>query len=138
MIDYSISARNAMFNGLITLLDAEDPNPSILLFYTATKPTAGEAITDQTLLGVAELHIPCGTVVDGQLVFSVPFEDDNIPNSGTVTWARLVDGGGVWVADLDVELLEDPDTSTAAIKLSSIAVHKGGILRITDGVLTLT
>lgn len=129
MTSYSTAAKNAMFTGLAAQLDAADPEPARLQFYTATQPVAGVAITDQILLADCPLALPCGSVSGGALNLTVPISDDNLPASGLTTWARLLDGTGVWIADLDVEI-EAPE-SDAAIQLNAVIVYKGGILRLT-------
>ena len=137
MINYSTPVKNAMLCALADLIDAADPAPGRLLLYTANQPVAGAAISDQIMVAECLLALPCGTVSNGQLNLTAPLEDNNLPASGEITWGRLLNGAGEWIADLDAETETEPPSSTAALRLSKTSVYKGGIIRLNDGVLTL-
>jgi hypothetical protein len=94
----------------------------------------GSAITTQVMLADIPLALPCGAVANGVLTMTVPVEDGNIPASGTITWGRISDGAGVWVADIDVGL----EASGAALELTATEVYQGGIVRVTTGTLTIS
>ncbi len=135
MIDYSIPAKNAMMTAVRDLLDVSDPDAGYMEIYTATKPTTpGAAITTQTLLGTIPLALPCGTVVDGELVLSCPIEEDNGPATGNIAWGRLFNGNDDWVADYDVGIT----SSGAALELNRLEAYTGGIIRINYGSIIIS
>lgn len=136
-IEYSIPVRNEMLTALKNRLDSADPVPGYMLMYTADQPaTAGDPITDQTMLARINLALPCGAIADGILTLTTPLEDSNVAASGTLAWGRLLDGSGTWVADFDIGLTGSG--ATLEISTSSLIVYQGGILRINYATLDLT
>ncbi|MCK5681675.1 hypothetical protein KAI46_12780 [bacterium] len=132
-ITYSTTIKNTMLQAVAEALDAADPLPAHLQIYSADQPTAGAAITDQTLLADITLNFPCGSVAAGILTLTCPIADDNVPASGTLIWGRLLDGDDNWIADGDVGL----EDSGAMIELTSLASFQGGIVRINNAILGL-
>lgn len=93
------ATRSAMATQILNALDANAAAGKLRL-YDGTRPATGGAAT--TLLAELTLAHPAGTVTDGVLTFGPITSDDQADATGTVTWARLVDGAGAFVMDLDV------------------------------------
>lgn len=136
MINYSETVQAAMMDGVKSSIDAGGASdPGGMFLYTAVRPSPGGAITDQTLCVQIELAYPCGVISGGTLVLTTPLIDDNLPNSGTIAWGRIVNGAGIWVCDFDVGLAEsDP---VPELILSALVVYQGGLLKINNGVFNV-
>ncbi|WHP06751.1 hypothetical protein QLH32_04575 [Acinetobacter corruptisaponis] len=97
MITFSNAVINDRLLALTRALDANS-NPGKLLIYGGTAPVAGQS-TSETLL--CELTFPkpsAGNYSNKTLAINNPNPALALA-SGTVTWARLVDGSNAWVAD---------------------------------------
>lgn len=103
-------------------------------------PVDGSTVTDNDitwqdmgdiplLLGTLILSKPVGTVANGELVLAPITEDASADTSGNATWARIQDGDGNEVMDLDVSDLN----GSAPIKLNTTAIVQGGPIRINTG-----
>jgi len=125
------SIRTIRATALLTALDAGS-GPAIMEFYTATQPAKGVAITDQTLLGSVTFSDPAGVIANCVLTMSPIADDILADNDGIITWARILDGDGVFVADLTVT----NNAGAGPIKMASTQVYAGGIIRVTAAVLT--
>jgi len=133
MINYSIEAKNNMLLGLLNLMDEADPLPSYILLYSDPVPSnPGDDITTQILLSNISLSLPSGIIADGVLTLEVPIEEDNAPNTGGVSWGRLLNGNDIWIADFDVTLT----TGNGTLKLNDLNIYKGGIVRINFATFT--
>lgn len=100
-VGIATATRTAMATALLNALDA-NAAPGKLRLYTGPRPATGGAAT--TLLAELTLSRPCGTVANGVLTFGAIAPDDQANATGTVVWARLVDGAGNFVMDLGVTL----------------------------------
>jgi hypothetical protein len=130
-ITWSTAAKDARMQALADLIDGAGA-PGEIHIYDGTPPDPpGGDVTTQVLLATLTLSLPCGTVSGGALTLSPIEEEDLAPASGTATWARLVDGAGAWVADMDVGVTG----SGAVIQLNATDIYQGGIVRITSAVI---
>jgi len=141
MISYSDPAKQSMLSALRDYIDSADDGsggtlPGKMCLYTATRPLAGEAITDQTLVSTLVLNNPCGTVSGTSLVLNTPIFDNNLANSGSISWGRLFRGDDVWICDFDVGLPDD--SNNPELKLSAIVVYQGGIIKINSAVFNIS
>jgi len=130
-VGYSTTVRNARMTAILTALDLGAAGGK-LLFYTATRPATGVAISTQTLLGTLTLSDPAGTVATGALTLSAVTPDTDADASGDISWARLTDSDDVFVADLSV-------TATGGggdITVDNITVVAASTISVTSGVLT--
>ncbi|SMC23197.1 hypothetical protein SAMN02746041_03025 [Desulfacinum hydrothermale DSM 13146] len=133
MIALNPTVQDAMLQAVADAIDAGSPSPGLIRIYDGTAPDPpGADVTTQTLLAELTCSLPCGTVADGTLTLSPIAEEGNAPATGTAGWARIVDGAGAWVADLDV----GTTGSGAAIELNAVEIYQGGIVRITQATLS--
>lgn len=97
------AARAAMAQALIGYLDA-GASPCQLKFYTGVKPAGPSVAPDggHTLLGTAVCADPVASEVDGTITFGAITQDGAADASGTMSWARLLDGDGNAAMDFDV------------------------------------
>ncbi len=120
IINRSLALKNARANAHLIAF-----NGGSIAFYDGTMPTAGEAVTTQTLLCTIALPTPCGTVTDG--VFALePHIEAMVTAQGTPTWCRISNSAGDWVQDMDV----GATGSGAAVIVTPGTLYAGGSLRI--------
>lgn len=131
-LNFSTALRNARATAIISALDA-GVTPATIKLYSGTKPAVtGAAITTQVLIGTCTLSKPCAAVVDGVATFQ-PIADDPIAdNTGTISWARILNGDGAFVADLNCGAVG----SSAIMIFNNLSVQAGGLISITSGSLT--
>ena len=128
----STAIRTALANAIKTAIDAGSGS-GVIKFYTGTMPVAGAAITSQTLIATCTLSDPCGTVTNGVLTLSSITDDSAADNTGTMTFARLLDSDNNFVADCSVGV----SGSGAVLIFNTTSVIAGGIVRVTGLVLTV-
>ena len=125
LITYAPSVRQARAAAVVASLDAASTAGNLRLYATG-KP----AVLDAPSAGpISELVLakPCGAVNEqGEIVFFA-VADAMVSNAGVVTWARLSDGDGNAIADLDVGL----PGSGAAIILADTDLKAGALIRVT-------
>lgn len=99
MIDFSDSIISDRLQAFTRALDAGDAGGKIML-YGGTKPTPN-ATHSQTLLCELSFKKPSAVSVDNKiLTIDSPFSAMALVD-GNVTWCRLIDSNGNWVADCD-------------------------------------
>ena len=104
---------------------ADALDDGVLLLYTGTIPSSGGAITDQVLLCTLQLPSPAGSVALGIFTLDSGVEAIAVA-TGVAAWARVKDGFGAWVMDMDV----GASGSGAAIIATPVEVFAGGTVRI--------
>ena len=125
VIVYSSSVKMLRASSVLSRLDAAASSGKLRL-YSGARPAVTAAPPSAALAELA-LAKPCGAVnAQAELVFA-PVSDAMVQASGTATWARLVDGDGVTVADMDV----GEAGSGAAVILGKTALEAGAIVRVT-------
>ncbi|MFZ2452574.1 MAG: hypothetical protein WAW36_18865 [Methylovulum miyakonense] len=131
IIKMSDALRNARAQAIVNAIN-NGTGAGAMLFYTAPMPGAGgDAISTQTLLGTLTFDEPAGSVATGVLTFSAPSDDASADADGNAAWVRILDGDGAWVMDMDVTL----NSGDGAIRMPSVGVYQGGVLRVTGGTL---
>lgn len=129
------NARNAMANAFAALFDAAagSPNAGYIRIYDGTQPTnGGDAITTQKLLAELRFGDPAfGSASNGTITANAIARDDSANDTGTASWARLLDGDGNFIADVDV------GTSGATINLNTTSLVSGGPVEITSFTFTV-
>lgn len=127
MITFSDAVIEDRLKALTRALDAKSTGGKLLL-YGGIQPAAGTA-TSQTVL--VELVFPkpsAVSVVNKILTIANPVADMALAD-GAVTWARLVDGDGGWVADCDAGGQES--TAVVRIQNENGEVFAGGSVTVT-------
>lgn len=130
-IAFSDTLRTARAQKIIDLINAGAGTGS-LLFYTATQPAKGAAITTQTLLGTIIFADPAGTIADGVLTFNTMTDDSSADADGIADWVRVLDGDSIFIMDMTVT-----DTAgSGPVKMPSTQIYAGGVIHVTSAVLT--
>ncbi len=124
----SISAElsDARLAATIAHLDS-GPGPARIRVYDGVRPAPGDPGT--TLLVEIALNKPCGVLA----AHIVTLASTDLPiclNSGTATWARIVNGSGAYAIDCDVS----DASGTAPIKLSAVLLLAGAKVALVSGV----
>lgn len=122
------SLRTAYLQLIADAVDAHLTLPGRIDFYDGVQPAYGGAVT--TIQGSITLADPCGTVA-GLTLTLTPLVDGVRVDSNTITWARVIDGGGAFVFDGAVT----DNAGLGPFKLSNINGTVGGILRLDSGTL---
>lgn len=119
------------------LADAIDggATPGKLRIYDGTRPAFGVPPVPGSQDLLAELTFsspPEASVTNGVLVFNSIAQDASADDSGTATWARIVNGDNTVIMDMDV-------TTTAGsgdVKLNSVDIIQGGPVSIVSASIT--
>lgn len=123
--------RTARMQAIVNAIDAA-AGPGTLALYDGAQPaSAGGEITTQVLLGTVTFSATSGSVTDGVLTFYAVTQDSAADATGVTTWARIRDGDGLFVADLDAGLIG----SGAAIQMVNTQIYQGGVISVTSGVI---
>lgn len=130
----NVTLRNAQLNVLRDALDAGGAAGKLKIYDdTAARPATGADPGACVLLATLELSFPCAPDADaGELDFSAISDEIDAPEGGTAAWGRFESSAGGFVCDADVGVL----TSDAVIRMNSVTVSKGGIVRVNTGKLT--
>lgn len=129
-LNFSSTLRNARAQAIINAIDTGGQNGT-LKFYSGTKPATGEAIADQVLLGTLTFSKPCATVTNGVITFEPIASDPVADATGTISWARALNGNGEFVFDMNCGI-----DSNAVVAFNNVSVEAGGIIMINSGALT--
>lgn len=132
IIDWSNAIQQARLIGFRNRLDA-GATPGKLAIYTAPKPTPGDALTTQVLLGRVILLKPCGIIADNTFTFFQP-ANVIVLASGQPAWGRFSDGDDFWVGDAAVGLVD----SGTLLQTDRLEWFQGSIIGMTLGTLTET
>jgi hypothetical protein len=125
--------RTAIGQEIIDQLSAGAGAPTIQI-YTAPQPAGpATAISTQTLLGTLTCSDPVGTVTSGVITFGAITQDSSADNTGTAAWARLKDGDGNAIMDIDVTVT----AGSGALKLNTVDIIAGGPIAITSFAITV-
>ncbi|TVU67212.1 hypothetical protein [Cobetia crustatorum] len=125
MISFSTSVKNARLAAIATAIDVGD-SPASFVVYSGTRPSPGAAVTDQVALVTLVMPQPFAADLSGGVLTGAVFEEVMADADGEATWARLVDGEGAWVMDLDVGI----EGSGADVTISSTTIYRGILTRI--------
>ncbi|WP_180089458.1 hypothetical protein [Acinetobacter sp. YH12219] len=121
-ISFSNAVKSDRLQAFTRALDAGSAGGKIKL-YGGAQPPAGTTHSQQLL---CELTLPkpsASGVTDGILTIAAPFSGMALLD-GTVTWCRLTDAAGLWVADCNAGGSE----STAVFRIQNVngEVFAGG------------
>ena len=120
---------DARLTGTVSYLDSGTGNAAVRL-YGGTRPATPADTPGSTMLVQIPLSKPCGTVAAGVLTLT-QLEDGLISTTGTVTWARVVNGNGDTAFDCDCG--EGP--GVWEVQLAQTDLFAGGTARITNATL---
>lgn len=115
------STASTLADDLIAAIDAGASNATIAV-YTGTPPTNPTVAHGSTLLGTLTCSATPATQTDGTITFGTITQDSAADASGTAAWARIYDGDGAGVVDLDVS----NDAGAGAVKLNTTTIVAGG------------
>lgn len=105
-----------------------------IAFYTGSKPAATTVAPDgttQILLGTCSCSTAApdvGVVTLAELAFGTITQDSAADADGTATWARVRDGDGLAVLDVDVSDIN----GNAFLKLNTTAIRINGPISISS------
>jgi len=128
-LKFSSTLRNARATAIINAIDAGGVG-SIEL-YSGFQPATGGVITTQTLLATAQFFTPCGSATAGTLTFNAISNAAAIAN-GFIEWARILNGSGQFVMDLDC----GDASSNAALRFADLETKEGGSVIIASASIT--
>ena len=128
---FSTALRTARAQAIITALDAA-ATPGKFLLYDGTQPASGAAITTQTLIGTCVLSDPCGTVTNGVLTFAAIADDPIADATGTIAWARGVDGDNAFVLDMSCGVTG----GAQSLLFNTLSAQAGGVIQVLSGSIT--
>jgi hypothetical protein len=124
VIALALGVRHTRLLAVANALDAAESGGQILI-YTGPRPSLSEPLTDQVLLVATRLSKPSWTrVADGVLEFAAVGESLAL-RSGVPVWARLTDGDGRVVADVDAGAIG----SGAELTIDPLPLYAGGAVR---------
>jgi hypothetical protein len=129
-LDLSDSLKGRRLALIASDLDAA-ATPGAIRFYSAPKPAVGASITTQVLQAVTPLADPCATLSGTVLTFATGADGVRVAGD-TITWARFVDGDGVFVADANVS----GPAGGATVLISSVTGAIGSLLRVLSGTVS--
>lgn len=117
MISYALSVISDRLQALTRALDADPTLPGKLLVYDGPRPTSGGA-PDAASSVLATLVFPrpsLNNVTTNVLTLLNPLPA-MVTTTGLATWARMVNGSGQFVADMDVGTDSDTDVEVVIRK----------------------
>lgn len=127
------TAAAALAAEIIARIDAGS-GPATIRLYTGEPPaTPAVAISTQTLLGTLSCSEPAAAAEGGTITFAAIAQDAAADASGTAAWARVSDGDGAGVIDVDVTNA----AGTGVIKLNTTTIVAGGPIVLSAFVLVI-
>lgn len=120
---------NARHTGSVADLDTGTGNAAVRI-YGGVRPATPATAPSSAMLVQIGLTKPCGTVADGLLTLT-QLDDGLIAETGTATWARVVDGNGATAFDCDA----GQGAGAWEVQLVQANLFAGGNARIVSAVL---
>lgn len=99
MIDETLESKSSAMLGRLEFLSAGVGNAAVRIYGGTRPPTSSDTPTSAMLVQIG-LTKPCGTV-DAGLLTLTPAGNGLITETGTATWARVVNGDGATAFDCD-------------------------------------
>jgi len=126
-VAYVAALRNAQLEQIELQQDA-GAGASLLRIYDGARPATGGTVTN--LLAQLTFSDPSYAVASGSISANAITQDSSADNTGTATWARVVDSALAFVMDLNV------GTSGSDLNLNSVSITAGGTVAVTSWVIT--
>lgn len=132
IITPSVAVRNAILTAIKTALEV-GTQASTIAIYTGAKPSGPDSsVTSQIKLGTLTFSdTSIGSVSNGELTFGAITQDTSADNTGTATWARMFDGNGLAVIDVDVGTIG----GNAFLQMNTVAVVATGPITMSSCVI---
>ena len=129
-VDFSLAVISDRLQALTRALDADPVLPGRLLIYGGAIPPIGQQAAGQLLTSFS-FGRPSLSNVSGRILTLGNPMTILATATGEATWARMVNGAGQFVVDLDVGL----PTDNTAVKLTTVSgtlmIYAGGELSVT-------
>jgi len=126
MIAITTALSEARLSGTIAFLDTGAGNAAVRIYGEIRPATPADTPTSVMLVQVS-LTKPCGTVTAGVLTLT-QLEDGLIAETGTATWARIVNGDGATAFDCDC----GAGIGAWEVQLPQTTLFAGGSARLTS------
>lgn len=122
----------AMGDAAVDLIDA-GAGAGTIQIRSGTRPVTADAAATGTLLATLTFSDPAfgATTTGGVATASAITSDTDADNTGTATWARVLDSDSNTIMDLSV------GTSGTEITLDSVAIVAGGTVSLTSLTVTI-
>lgn len=124
MIYLSDDMKAAASQSRLAAMVARAANPLTLKLYNGTQPSAGGAVTTQTMLVSVTLATPPGTVVAHTLTLNAANTLNQVSATGTPTWGRISDSNGNWLIDASAGVTGGGGVFT----VDRVPIYQGGNL----------
>jgi|GEM_PF-3114226 len=98
--------------------------PLTIKLYDGTQPSAGGAVTNQTMLLSAALASTPATVNGSTLTFVLANALNQITATGTPTWGRIADSTGAWLVDANAGVAG----GGAVFTVDQVPIYQGGYI----------
>lgn len=124
------AAQNAGADAQVDRIDLNTP-PGVIEIRSGTQPASANDAAVGTLLATLTFSNPAfGAASSGTATASTITSDTSADATGTATWARVKQGGGTTVFDVDV------GTSGTTLILNTASIVTGGTVSITSFTVT--
>lgn len=133
IVRFATPVANAVLAPVMNAIDAGTTGGSIKI-YNGTIPTnADTAVGTQVLLGTLTFSVSCGTISAKALTMATITQDSSAEETSTASWARIADGDGVTVMDIDCSVTG----GTGALQLNTTNIVKNGPILVTSFVISV-
>ena len=112
---------------------AEGTGDTTVMIYTGTPPAGPATAPGGTLLGTLVCAATPATNSGGVVTFNTITQDSAADADGTAAWARITNGDGDGVIDIDVSNAG----GSGALKLNTVTIVAGGPILISSLVITI-
>lgn len=128
-ISITAAHNDARLTGTLAYLDTGTDNAAVRI-YGGTRPATPADTPSSAMLVQISLTKPAGTVASGALTLT-QLADGLISETGTATWARVVNGNGATAFDCDA----GEGVGAWEVQLVQAVLYAGGDARITSATL---
>lgn len=131
IVNLTDALRTQIMELLRDRIDSDPVNPGRITLHAAPTPgTPGDTVGIGGAQAVLFLARPCGTVATNALTLAAPIVAQRGAGQ-TITWARIADGAGNPLLDVDVTLAG----AGGAVQLDAVDGYTGAFITLTGFVL---